>query len=226
MGKVIITGSTGMVGKGVLLECLDHDSISEVLVINRTDLGMEHPKLKEILLKDFMDLGSVKDGLRGYDACFFCMGVSVVGLNEESYSRITFDITKKFADVLFGLNPNMVFNYVSGTGTDTSEKGRSMWARVKGKTENYILNLGFKDAYAFRPGLIIPERGIKSKTSWYNAFYVLTGPLFPLLKRSRNITTTTRIGLTMIHTLFHAQQRKHLENRDINQIAKTLNSQI
>ncbi|SHG29781.1 epimerase [Flagellimonas flava] len=220
MKSVIITGSTGMVGKGVLLECLDHDSIMEVLVVNRTALGMEHPKLKEILLKDFMDLGSIRNEINGYDACFFCMGVSVVGLDEKIYSQITYDITKMFADVLFELNPSMIFNYVSGTGTDTSEKGRSMWARIKGRTENYILNKGFKDAYAFRPGLIIPERGIKSKTGWYNAFYVLTRPIFPLLKRSNNITTTTRIGLAMIHTLFHSQKSKHLENRDINLIVK------
>lgn len=220
MKKVIITGATGMVGKGVLLECLDHESISEVLVINRSSLGMEHPKLKEILLKDFAQLETVQNQLKGYDACFFCMGVSVLGLNEESYTQITYNITKKFTDVLYALNPNMVFNYVSGAGTDSTEKGRSMWARVKGRTENYVLNKGFKDAYAFRPGGIIPERGIKSRTGWYNAFYVLTRPLFPLMKKSKSITTTTRIGQAMIYTLFHSQESKHLESKDINAMAQ------
>nr|WP_299382312.1 epimerase [Allomuricauda sp.] len=221
MKKVIITGATGMVGKGVLLECLDHESISEVLVVNRNSLELSHPKLKEILLKDFMDLDKVKDELGGYDACFFCMGVSVLGLNEATYTRITYDITKKFVDVLFALNPEMIFNYVSGTGTDSSEKGRSMWARVKGKTENYVLNKGFKDAYAFRPGGILPERGVKSRTGWYNAFYVITRPFFPWMKKSKNITTTTRIGHAMIHTLFNSQDVKHLENKDINNLAQT-----
>ncbi len=211
-----------MVGKGVLLECLDHDAISEVLVINRSPIGLSHPKLKEILLEDFSQIGTLKDQLMGYDACFYCMGVSVLGLSEESYTHITFDLAKKFADILYDLNPNMVFNYVSGAGTDSSEKGRSMWARVKGKTENYILDKGFKDAYAFRPGGIIPERGIKSRTGWYNAFYVLTRPFFPWMKKSKNITTTTRIGLVMIYTLFHTQGLKHLENRDINVLAQNL----
>ncbi|WP_431121096.1 epimerase [Flagellimonas flava] len=220
MKKVIITGATGMVGKGVLLECLEDERISEVLVINRNPLGLSHTKLKEILLKDFVELESVKDQLMGYHACFYCMGVSVLGLNEQTYTQITYDITKKFADVLFDLNPNMVFNYVSGTGTDSSEKGRSMWARVKGKTENYILNKGFKDAYAFRPGGIIPEKGIKSRTGWYNAFYVITRPFFPLMKKSKNITTTTKIGKAMIHTLFHSQKMKHLENRAINALVQ------
>ena len=208
-----------MVGKGVLLECLEHPEISEILVINRNSLGMDHPKLKEILLSDFSQLNTIMGQLGGYDACFYCMGVSVVGLNEETYTKITYSYTKTFADVLYELNPNMVFNYVSGTGTDSSEKGRSMWARVKGKTENYILNKGFKTAHAFRPGAIIPEKGIKSRTGWYNAFYTVTRPFFPLLKKSRNVTTTTKIGLAMIHTLLHPSHLKHLENPDINALA-------
>lgn len=208
-----------MVGKGVLLECLDHEAISEVLVINRSSVNIKHPKLKEILLSNFMDLEAIQDALTNLDACFFCMGVSVVGLNEEKYTQITYGITKKFVDVLHKLNPGLVFNYVSGTGTDSSEKGRSMWARVKGKTENYVLNKGFKDAYAFRPGGIIPERGIKSKTGWYNAFYAITRPLFPLMKKSKNITTTTKIGLAMINSLLFPLENKHLENKDINQLA-------
>ena len=219
MARVIITGATGMVGKGVLLECLDHPNISEVLAVNRRSLGMEHPKLKELILKDFTTLDQHKDQLSNYDACFFCMGVSVVGLNEAKYTAITYHITKVFADVLFELSPNMVFNYVSGTGTDSTEKGRSMWARVKGKTENYVLNKGFKDAYAFRPGMIIPERGIKSSTGWYNAIYVILRPFFGWFKKQKNVTTTTRIGLAMINSISAKQELKHLENKHINAMA-------
>ncbi|MDJ0645108.1 MAG: epimerase [Flavobacteriaceae bacterium] len=219
MKKVIITGSTGMVGKGVLLECLDSSEIEKVLVVNRSTLGIQHPKLEEVLLSDFTQIASIKDKLHDYDGCFYCMGISVVGLNEDTYTTITFETTKAFADVLYELNPELVFNYVSGSGTDSSEKGRSMWARVKGRTENYILNKGFKDAYAFRPGMIIPERGIKSRTGWYNAVYVVMRPFFGMLKKSKNITTTTKIGLAMINSLYRMQELKHLENKDINQLS-------
>ncbi|WP_435578472.1 epimerase [Gilvibacter sp.] len=219
MHHVIITGSTGMVGKGVLLECLDSEQIASVLVINRSSLGITHPKLKELLLPDFMQLAEHGEMLKGYDGCFFCMGVSVVGLNEAKYTAITYDITKVFADVLFELNPNMVFNYVSGTGTDSTATGRVMWARVKGKTENYILEKGFKDAYAFRPGMIIPERGIKSSTGWYNAIYVILRPFFGWFKKRSNVTTTTNIGHAMIASIAANQTLKHLENKDINSLA-------
>lgn len=218
--KVIITGTTGMVGKGVLYECLDDKSISEVLVVNRHPLGITHDKLKELLLSDFKNIAQHKEELKGYDACFFCMGISVLGLNEKEYTDITYYITKAFTDVLYELNSEMVFNYVSGSGTDSSEQGRVMWARVKGKTENYVLNKGFKDAYAFRPGAIIPEKGIKSRTSWYNMIYVLMRPFFPLMKKSKNITTTTKIGHAMINTLSKTTKLKHLENKDINKLAK------
>lgn len=218
--KVIITGATGMVGKGVLYECLEDSRVKEVLVVNRHPLGLEHNKLKELLLSDFQNIVQHKDELKGYDACFFCMGVSVLGLSEKEYTSITYHITKAFADTLYDLNKEMVFNYVSGAGTDNSEKGRSMWARVKGKTENYVLNKGFKDAYMFRPGAIIPEKGIKSRTGWYNAAYVLMRPFFSLLKKSKNITTTSKIGYAMINTVTASTQLKHLENIDINKRAK------
>lgn len=218
--KVIITGTTGMIGKGVLYECLDHSEIESVLVINRNTLGMNHPKLKEIIHKDFSNLSSIKNELQGYDACFHCMGVSVVGLNEEQYTKLTYGITKEFTDTLYELNPNMLFNYVSGTGTDSSEKGRSMWARIKGKTENYVLNKGFKNAIMFRPGAIIPEKGIKSRTNWYKFMYVILTPFFPLLKKSNNITTTTKIGLAMINSVLVGSNSKHIENKAINALAK------
>ena len=217
--KVIITGASGMVGRGVLLECLESEHISEVLVINRSTINESHSKLKEVLLKDFTQIATIKNELEGYDACFFNMGVSSIGMNEENFHKITFEPVKAFADVLFDLSPNMVFNYVSGTGTDSSESSKTMWARVKGKTENYILNKGFKDAYAFRPNMIIPEKGIKSKTGWYNSIYVILRPLFPLLKKSKNITTTTKLGLAMIHSLVFTSILKHLENQDINNLS-------
>lgn len=219
MSKVIITGSTGMVGKGVLLECLESPKIEKVLVINRSSLGMQHLKLQEILLSDFLQIGQIKDQLQGFDACFYCMGVSAVGMNEEDYTKITYTTTEAFADVCYALNPEMVFVYVSGTGTDSSEKGRTMWARVKGRTENMVFSKGFKDAYAFRPGAIIPEKGIQSRTGWYNAVYFITRPLFPLLKKSKNITTTTKLGQAMINTLFIPTDKKVLENIDINELA-------
>ncbi len=224
--KAIITGTTGMVGKSVLLECLDRPDVESILVINRTSLGMTHPKLKEVLHSNFKDLSPIKEQLKDYNACFFCMGVSVVGLNEEQYSKITFDITRHFADVLHELNPDMVFNYVSGTGTDSTEKGRSMWARVKGKTENYILNKGFKDAYMFRPGAIIPEKGIKSKTGWYNFFYIISTPIFPMLKKLKSITTTTKLGQAMINSVLYNYPEKHLENKDINALAEKTNHHV
>lgn len=218
--KVVITGSSGMVGRGVLLECLDSDLIETILIINRSSIELEHPKLKEVLLTDFTQIDTITGSLKDYDACFFCMGVSSVGMDEQLYHSLTFKPVQAFADVLYSLNKNMVFNYVSGTRTDSTEKGKTMWARVKGKTENYILNKGFKDAYAFRPGVIIPENGIKSKTGWYNTLYIISRPLFPLLKKSKNITTTTRLGQAMINSILSPLNLKHIENKDINKLAK------
>lgn len=218
--NVIITGTTGMVGKGVLLECLSSEKINSVLIINRNSLGLEHPKLKEILLKDFAKVETISEEFQNYDACFFCLGTTSVGTDEKTYTSITFDITKSFADALYAVNPNIVFNYVSGSGTDSTEKGSTVWARVKGKTENYILNKGFKDAYAFRPGVIIPEKGIKPKTRWYRIVYTVLSPFFWFLKRSKTIPTTTKIGLAMINTLFSSQPLKHLENKDIILLAE------
>lgn len=217
--KVIITGSTGMVGKGVLLECLENSDIDGVLIINRSSLDLQHPKLTEILLSDFSDVQTIKDELQGYDACFYCMGISALGMDEESYSKITYEATKAFADLLHSLNPNSVFIYVSGSGTDSTEKGRLMWARVKGKTENMIFNRGFRDAYAFRPGVILPEKGIKSRTNWYNISYVIMRPLFPLFKLSKNVTTTTKLGQAMIALLKSPSSKKIIYNADINQLA-------
>ncbi|MBR9855809.1 MAG: NAD-dependent epimerase/dehydratase family protein [Algicola sp.] len=219
MKKVIITGSTGMVGKGVLYECLEHPEIEKILVVNRSTVGIQHPKLEELLLKDFTQFSKVSEELKGYDACFHCMGVSAVGMDEVTYSKLTFDITKSLADTLFEINPNMTFNYVSGAGTDSSEKGRVMWARIKGKTENYLLNKGFKHVYMFRPGFIVPEKGIKSRTGWLNTLYTILKPFHSLIKKSKNVTTTTNIGLAMINTLLNNYNEDYLSNVDINSLA-------
>lgn len=215
--KVIITGTTGMVGKGVLYECLDDERITEVLVVNRRSLDMNHAKLKEVLHKDFYDLSTIKQFLQGYDACFFCLGVSALGLNEEQYTKLTYTLTTHFAETV--INPNMTFIYVSGTGTDSSEQGRSMWARVKGKTENTLLKMPFKKAYMFRPGMIIPRKGIKSSTGWYNAIYTILRPFFPLFLRSKNITDTIRIGKAMINVTANGSDETYFENKEINEMA-------
>lgn len=216
--KAIVTGATGMVGRGVLLECLDHPDVEEVLMINRSSLDMQHPKLKEVLHRDFYDLSDVKEQLQGYNACFFCLGVSALGLSEEDYHRVTYDLTTHFAETV--INPNMVFTYVSGQGTDSTEKGRMMWARVKGKTENALLAMPFRAAYMFRPGVILPKRGIKSKTGWYNTMYNIFRPLFPLLEKLPSITDTTKVGKAMIEVALNGSDKKHLENKDINRLAK------
>lgn len=218
--KVIITGSTGMVGQAVLIECLEHNKVEEVLVVNRSSIGLNNPKLKEIIHKDFADFSAIKDQLAGYDACFHCMGVSAAGMSDEKYMALTFGISKSLADVLFETSPGLVFNYVSGTGTDSSENGNTTWANVKGKTENYIFEKGFKDAYAFRPGVILPEKGVQSKTSLYNIMYILTRPLFPLLRKLDSITTSSKVGLAMINSVLKGQDNKILENVDINNLAK------
>ena len=217
--KVIITGSTGMVGESVLIECLENEGIETVLVINRNSLKRTHPKLKEVVLKDFLDFNSIGEQLKGYDACFHCMGVSSIRKSEEEFYRLTYSFTKSLVDTLYAVNSNMVVNYVSGSGTDSSEKGTVMWARVKGETENLVLNRGFKDAYMFRAGAILPEKGVKSSTGWYNAIYILLRPFFPLLKGMKSMTTSVKLGQAMINTLRFPQELKHLENADINELA-------
>ncbi len=217
MKKVIITGATGMVGKGVLLECLDHESIGEVLVICRNQVGLDHPKLKELLHNDFSDFSGVKDQLKAYDGCFFCMGISAAGLKEEEYRKITYDYTLALAKVLIDQNPQMTFTYVSGQGTDSTEKGRMMWARVKGKTENDLLNLGFKDAYMFRPGMIIPLRGIKSRTKAYQFMYDYFMWLVKLIKflSPNSVVNTTQIGRAIINVMLKGYEKMVLGPKDI-----------
>jgi uncharacterized protein YbjT (DUF2867 family) len=217
--NVIITGASGMIGEAVLLECLESETIEKVLVINRSSINRQHAKLEEVLLKDFTKVETIKEKLKGYDGCFFCMGISAMGKSETEYTEVTYDAVAAFVDVLHELKPKMVFNYISGQGTDSSEKGGSMWARVKGKSENKVLNKGFKDAYAFRIGVVIPEKGIKSRTSWYQTLYSIMSPFYSLLKKSKNITTTSKVGLAMINTLTNSSENKHLDNSNINEMA-------
>jgi hypothetical protein len=217
--NAIITGATGMVGKAVLLECLAHPSVKSVLVINRESIGLKHPKLKEIIHLDFFDLSPIVTQLKGYNACFFCLGVSSMGLNEAQYHKYTYDLTVHFATVVAELNPELTFNYVSGAGTDSSEQGKVMWARVKGKTENKLTTL-FKEVYLFRPGAILPEKGVKSKVKTYNVLYFLMRPFFPLLRKMYSITTSSRIGQAMINSVLKGYDQQYLENTDINILAE------
>jgi len=220
--KVIITGATGMVGQGVLLECLDHPDIEHVLTIGRTSLKMNHPKLIELTHSDFLDYAKVKDQLIGYDVCYLCMGVSAAGLTEEKYREMTYDFTLNLANTLLAVNPGMTCIYVSGAGTDSSEKGRIMWARIKGKTENDLLNLGFKQAFMFRPGSIIPLRGIKSKTKAYQFMYDYFMWLVKLIKfiAPNSVVNTTQIGLAMIHATKNGYDKKIIRPKDVIHLSK------
>ncbi|WP_372755008.1 NAD-dependent epimerase/dehydratase family protein [Mariniflexile sp.] len=217
--KVIITGSTGMVGRSTLNECLLNNKVKQVLIINRRPLGVSHPKLKEIIHTDFSDFSTLKNKLIDYDACFHCMGVSSLGKNEAEFSKFTYTITKSLADTCYDANRNMIFNYVSGSGTDFSEQGKIMWARVKGKTENYILNKGFKDAYCFRLGALIPEGDVGSGSSWYKYIYMVMKPFYPLMKKIKSVTTSSKFGKAMINSVHANQKLKHLEGIDINRMA-------
>ena len=218
--KVIITGSTGMVGRSVLNECLKDNRVEEVLVVNRRTLEVHDSKLREIIHSDFSDFSGLAEQFAGYDACFHCMGVTSIGKDEAEFSQFTYDITKSLADACYSANPDMVMTYVSGQGTDSTERGKIMWARVKGKTENYILNKGFKDAYMFRLSALIPGRGISSGTSWYEYIYVVLRPFFPLLRKLNSFTTSEKIGRAMINAVTANQELKHLENKDINALAQ------
>ncbi len=217
--NAIITGATGMVGEGALHECLSHPDVDSVLVINRRPCNTVHAKLKEIVHDDFFNFTSITDQMKNYNACFFCLGVSSVGMKEGQYHRITHDITLAMANTLVKLNPGMVFCYVSGAGTDSSEKGRSMWARVKGKTENDLLQLPFRGAYMFRPGYIQPTKGLKNA---YRIYKVLA-PLYPLWKLlfPGYVSTLREIGIAMIHTVTKGYDKHILEVPDIVKLANS-----
>lgn len=218
--KAIIFGGTGMVGQGILRECLLDPEVESVLTVGRTQTGQRHPKLQEIAHKDFSDFSAIVESLTGYDACFWCLGVTSAGMSEQEYTLMTYDYTIAAARVLVKQNPNMTFIFVSGTGADSTEEGRTMWARVKGKTENEILRMPFRAAYVFRPAYIQPLHGIQSRTKLYRTLYGVIAPLYPLIKLlfPSYATTTEQLGRGMIKVAKEGATKRVLGSSDIAKI--------
>ncbi len=219
--KILLFGATGMVGQGVLRECLNATDVELVQTVGRTSTGQRHPKLREVVQKDLFDYSGVESSLQGFDACFFCLGTSSAGMTEAQYRHVTYDLTLAAASVLARLNPGMTFVYVSGSGTDSTEKGRSMWARVKGATENALLRLPFKAVYLFRPGAIQPLHGIRSRTALYRVLYVVLAPVFGIARRlaPRWVLTTENLGQAMLAAARRGSGREVLEPPAIYAIA-------
>jgi uncharacterized protein YbjT (DUF2867 family) len=218
--KIILFGATGMVGQGALRECLLDPDVTEVLIVGRSTTGRQQAKIQEVVHKNLYDLSPIAPQLAGYDACFFCLGVSSVGMSEADYTKITHDLTLAVAHVLAQQNPQMVFLYVSGTGTDSTERSKTMWARVKGRTENDLLREPFRAAYMLRPGYIQPMHGVKSKTPLYSAFYVVLSCLYPVLRlvARKYVITTEGLGRAMIKIAKSGAPKRVLENSDIEAI--------
>ncbi|MCR8558583.1 NAD-dependent epimerase/dehydratase family protein [Mucilaginibacter sp. BJC16-A38] len=215
--RAIVTGATGMVGEGVLHECLLSPHVESVLVINRKPCGVVHPKLKEIIHADFFDLSAIETQLSGYNACYFCLGVSSVGMKEPEYYKLTYSLTMHVAETLSGLNPDMVFCYVSGGGTDSTEKGRVMWARVKGKTENDLMKLPFKKVFNFRPGYMHPTKGLKNVLPYYK-YITWLYPFFKIVLPNM-VSTLAELGLAMINVTVFGYEKQILEVKDIKVVA-------
>ena len=219
--KAIIFGSTGMIGQGVLQECQANEQVESVLVINRHPGDAAHVKVREIVQSDFFDLAVISKDLADCNACFFCLGASSAGLNESEYYKITYELTMSVARTLLEINNEITFCYISGAGTDSSEKGRTMWARVKGKTENDLLKLPFKAVYMLRPGYIQPMNGIRSRTRLYNMLYMIFKPFYFILRHFEGVVTnTTTLGKAMITLALNGSDKAVLESRDINEIVK------
>jgi uncharacterized protein YbjT (DUF2867 family) len=218
--NVILFGATGMVGQGVLRECLLDPDVHQILSIVRTPSGQHDPKLRELIHTDFFDYSAIEPQLTGFDACFFSLGVSSAGMDEAKYTHLTYDLTLAAATTLAKLNPNMTFIYVSGAGTDSTERGRSIWARVKGKTENDLLKLPFRATYMFRPGFIQPLHGIRSKTRLYQTIYTVLNPILPILRSAlpKYVTTTEQLGRAMLKVAGSGFPRPILESQDINSL--------
>lgn len=222
--KILIFGATGMIGQGVLRECLEASDVEGVTVVGRTRVDQQHPKLQQIVQADLTDYSAAEPRLQGFDACFFCLGVSSGGMSEADYTRLTYDVTMAAAKALSRLNPSSVFTYVTGAGTDATEKGRVMWARVKGRTENDLQKLPFAGVYLFRPGVIQPMHGVKSKTASYRIFYDIAGPLLPLARSlfPNLIVTTEDMGKAMLNVARKGAGRAVLEAKDIARLARGL----
>ncbi len=220
--KILIFGATGMVGRGVLLECLRDPDVELIVTLGRSATGIHDPKLQEILHRDLLDYTGMEESLAGFDACFFCLGIASAGMNEADYTRVTYGYTMAAAEIFSRFNPGMTFIFVSGSGTDSSEKGRVMWARVKGRTENALLKLPLQ-AYMFRPGFIEPLDGIQSKTPMYRKFYTVLGPLFPLLRRMfpNQVLSTRQLGQAMLNVTRRGYGKRVLEARDIRAAASS-----
>jgi uncharacterized protein YbjT (DUF2867 family) len=223
--KIILFGASGMIGQAALRECLLDPGVTQVLSIGRSPTGKQHDKLREIVRADLLNFADIEPELVGYQACFYCLGISSLGMTEAAYRVITYDMPLAAASVLARLNPEMTFVYVSGTGADVTESGRTMWARVKGAAENALRRIPFKAVYVFRPAFVQPLNGIGSKTKWVNAIYALVRPLTPLLMRliPKHVTTTTDIGRAMIAVARHGAPTPVLESIEIRQAA-ALNS--
>jgi uncharacterized protein YbjT (DUF2867 family) len=219
--KAIIFGSTGMVGQGVLRECLESPQVESVLVVNRRPGTIQQEKLREIVVPDFCDFSSLTAVFAEYNTCFYCLGVSAVGLDEKEYHKITYELTIKVAGTLLRTHQDFTFCYVSGAGTDSSERGRVMWARIKGKTENAVLSMPFKQAYVFRPGYIQPLKGIRSRTKLYNVFYDILKPFYFLLKPFKSLVTdTSSVGKAMINIALKGYPKRVIDVADINILAR------
>ena len=218
--NAIVFGGTGMVGQGVLRECLLDRDVLHVLSVVRSPSGQQHPKLREVVHANFFDFSQVESELAGFDAAFFCLGATSAGKTEEQYSRVTYDITMAAAEPLARLNPGMTFVFVSGAGTDSTERGRAMWARVKGKAENALVRLPFKAAYMFRPAVIQPMHGAKSRTALYRIPYLILRPLVPWLRKRfpQYVTTTEQLGRAMLAVAKHGAPKTVLESADINKL--------
>jgi uncharacterized protein YbjT (DUF2867 family) len=218
--KAIITGATGMVGEGVLNECLQNENIEQVLVIGRKSCGYTHPKLKEIIHNDFFDFSPLADQLKGYDACYFCLGVTSMGKKEQEYTKLTYTLTVNFASILANLNPGMTFCYISGAGTDSSEKGKVMWARVKGRTENDLLKMPFKAVYNFRPAFIHTTLPVKPTQTYYKT-YKYASWAFPILRLlvPNYVVSLKNLALAMINSSISGFNKPVLEVKDINFVA-------
>ena len=219
--SVVLYGATGMIGSGALLECVADERVKSVLVIGRSSCGVKHAKVRELVRKDLLHYDDVRDQLVGHQVCLYCLGVSAVGMDEPAYAHVTLDLAAAAADALAASSPGIRFCFISGAGADSSERGRSMWARVKGRTENRLLATPGIDAYIFRPGYIQPLKGVRSRTPQYRWFYAVVSPLYSVLERvlPGHVSTTVNVGRAMIGVGIHGYSKRILESREINEVA-------